>query len=163
MTLSSGAKRELLVIYFVDAVFRVALEKEAEGTIPRDRTDNKLHKINKRIDRRIMALRDRFHHTANIATDHDVAIWLHGKTKHKVLAALSKVTQYNIQLETFGLYLMYANFCERDKPLDPIFAEYNDPNLYFDEIDLMKMTNITEDDEAVAMNVAYTILKDLKG
>ena len=52
MNLSSGAKRELLILFFVRAIFLTASERTLIGTIPRDRS-NKVYSINNQLDRRI--------------------------------------------------------------------------------------------------------------
>lgn len=61
------------------------------------------------------------------------------------------------------MYLMFRNFCERDKPLADEFKEYDNADLYFGNIDLLKMTNISDELENKMMNLAYQVIAELKG
>ena len=163
MVISAGAKKDLLVLFFAKAIFQVALDRETNGSIQRDREDNKLHKINKRIDRRIQALMGKMENTIDEVITPDIANWLHGKTHGKIFSILTRMAKHETQLETMGLYVMYVNFCERKQKLDKLFHGYTDAGIYFDDIDLLKQTNIDEDIEAVAMNLAYDIVSEIKG
>jgi hypothetical protein len=160
--LSSGAKKDLLVLFFVKAIFQVALESETIGSIPRER-DNKLHDINKRIDRRVRALMTRMSNTIDKVINHELAEWLHSKTKGKVFSILTRMAHKDVQLETLGLYMLFVNFCERDKKLDAIFESYVNADLYFDNVDLLKEANVSEDIEAGAMRMAYDVIAEIKG
>lgn len=159
--MSSGAKKDLLVMFFAKAIFETALTKETVGSIPRDRSNQYYHD-NKRIDRRISSFMDKMNKTIDKVIDADLARWLHSKTYSKIFTILSRMAKTEAQLETLGLYVLYVNFCERKKKLDDIFLEYTDSSLYFDDIDLIKKTNITEDHEELSMRMAYEIVVEIK-
>lgn len=158
---SAGAKKDLLVMFFAKAIFETALTKETNGSIPRDRS-NQYHHENKRIDRRISSFMEKMNKTIDQVINADLARWLHSKTHSRIFSILTRMSQTEAQLETLGLYVLYVNFCKRKQKLDDIFTEYQDPNLYFDDIDLIKKTNITDDHEALSMRMAYDVVAEIK-
>lgn len=162
MAISSGAKKELLILFFCKAIFQVALEHNTIGSIPRERL-NKAYIINNRIDRRIKSLVERITATIDATITPDIAEWMHSKTRGVLFSVLMRIAQKDIQLETFAFYMIFVNFCERKQKLDDIFIEYTDANLLFDTVDLLKLTNITEELEADMMNLAYKVCYELKG
>jgi len=162
MKLSSGAKRELLILFFVRAIFLTASERTLTGTIPRDRS-NKVYRINNQLDRRIDSLMQRIDATIDATIDTDNSEWLRKKTSGILSSVLTKIAKFEVQLETFALYLGFINFCERKKPLNNAFKEYSDTDLYFDKIDLLKLANVNDDVEAEMMNLAYKTISELKG
>jgi hypothetical protein len=162
MNLSAGAKKELLILFFCKAIFQTALERETIGSIPRERS-NKTHKINNQLDRRIKSLMDKITATIDATINQDISDWMRSKTKGLLFSILTRIAQNEIQLETFGLYCLFVNFCERTQPLHSIFNEYTDANLYFDNIDLLKLNAINEDLEADMMRLAYHVISELKG
>jgi len=162
MTLSQGAKKELLIIYFAKALIETSKLDYVDGVLRRDRS-NKLHNDNKKIDRRIDSLFSLLQNTADKLTNSDIAGYLHSKAKNKLLLLTKKLCKDDIQLEMLALYVMLINFCERKNPLDSNFDKYTNANMYFDDMDLIKKTNITEDDEQKMMMIAYDAIAFLKG
>ena len=135
--MSSGAKRDLLVLFLCKALLEIALDKDAsEDSIQRDRT-NKHYKLNKKLDSRLNKLYSMLNDTLNKAITKEIAKWLKSKTDFKIYNMLIKIQETEIQLEVLAMYVMYVNFCERDKRLDDIFQAYTDSSLYFDNIDLI--------------------------
>ena len=160
--LSAGAKKELLVLLFSNAMLKTALNPNVDGAIDRPR-ENKYHKLNAQIDRRIIALSSHIEKMMEEVITPEMAFWLKRKNESTVIKVLDSIKDDEIQLEMLGLYVMFVNFCERDKKIDPIFQSFTNCDLYFDEIDLLKKTDLTEDVEAEMMKLAYVIIGELKG
>lgn len=160
--MSQGAKKELLILFFAKAIFKTALEHEAIGSIPRERS-NKAHRVNNQIDRRIKSLMSRIEATIDRTINMEISEWLHSKTKGLLFSVLTRIAQHEVQLETFALYVLFVNFCERKKPLNNEFQEYANAELYFSNIDLLKLTDISDELESKMMNLAYQVISELKG
>lgn len=160
--MSAGARKDLLVLFFAKAIFQTALEIETVGSIPRERS-NKAYRINNQIDRRIKSLMARITATIDRTIDVKTSEWLRSKTKGLLFSVLIRIAQHEVQLETFGLYVLFHNFCERDKPLNDDYQEYTNAELYFSNVDLLKLTNISDELENKMMDLAYRVIAELKG
>lgn len=162
MSLSSGAKKELLVLFFAKSLIKVSMEFEDESLTVRDKA-NKYHRENKKYEKQIMSLMDKVEATIDLAMDNEVGIWLKSKTNSTVSYLLKKIGNERVQLDILALYIMYVNFCERkDKKLDDLFEPFTDSKMYFDNIDLLLKVGINEDDEVEMFNLAYFCLEILK-
>lgn len=164
--ISSGAKTELLILQVIRALFIASIDAEKSdqilGAVVRNRNDNKIHKINARIDRRIKKLMERIDDVFDQNVSKETYQWISKKSEQRIVPALKKVSEYDLPLELIALYMLYVNFCERTKPLIAALEPFANPYLYFDEIDILKKTNFTEDDESNAHDIAIEILKGLR-
>lgn len=162
MSLSSGAKKELLVLFFAKSLIKVSREFKDESLIVRDMA-NKYHRENKKYEKQIMSLMDKVEATIDLAMDNEVGIWLKSKTNSTISYLLKKIADEKVQLDILALYIMYVNFCERnDKKLDSLFEQFTDSKVYFDNIDLLLKVGIKEDDEAEMFNLAYFCLETMR-
>lgn len=164
--LSSGLKRDLIVLLFANMLLKLSANKHYEGLTYRDRS-NKSHKTNARIERRIKKLSDLCESTLDLfagnfsLTDGE---WYRRALHTKVLPTLDYMEQHaKPNLETIGLYVLFVTFCERDKPLDSRLEVFADETLYWSEMDLIKTAGIGDDFENAMMLLAYEVRNTLKG
>lgn len=150
-------------MFFCNSLFQISLDVEKqEGAIIRDR-DNKHHKLNNRIDRRLQTLIEIMKATIDEAMSKEASLYLQKRTKTKIAQLLHTFKNDDVQLETLGFYIMFVNFCERNKKLDDVFKKYTNSDLYFDNIDLLKKANLSENVESEMMRIAYDCVSFLKG
>jgi len=164
---SSGAKKDLLVIFFARSLIYIALDmqkEDAEGTIARDR-DNKHFKENKRIDRRLQRLLDTIDETVSkipaplMAT---LSVWLKKQLAYKVKKVLEKLSHKEIQLEMLALLILFANF-ENRKVLMEIYKKFEDASLYFDDVELLMKVGVSDDTNGDMFLLAYDVVQQIKG
>ena len=164
---SSGAKKDLLVIFFARSLIYIALDlqkEDAEGTIARDR-DNKNHKENKRIDRRLQRLLDVIDETVSEIPKPLIAnlsVWLKKQLAYKVKSVLQKLSHKEIQLEMLALWILFANF-ENRKVLMDIYKKFEDETLYFDDVELLMKVGVSDDTNGDMFLLAYDVIQQIKG
>ena len=74
---------------------------------------------------------------------------------------LIKLSQHEVQLEIFALYLLQVNFEQRPVLLD-IYKWYQNPNNYFDGIDLILECGITEDQNGNMYQLAIKTIQEIR-
>ena len=143
--LSSGAKRDLLVVSFAHAMLVTAETPNQVGVVS---LPNSKH--TQRIRRRAKALRETLHsiYYGNTSkTDHK---WFKNKLDSKMLPLLMKIQNNNVELTSFAIYLIYINFNDnRQLKLDDIFEPLLDADKSFDTLDLIE--EVLSDDATSAM------------
>ena len=162
----SGAKRDLLVLNFCQALILVSKTDDvfADDDIV-NRVSNKKHHLNKRIDRALEALSERMGKTIEgIIQKEGYALskWLKSALNSKVAPTLKSITSKTINLEMLALWIAFVNFAERDKTLIAEFKEYEDANQYFRIIELIGGTDVAKL-EGELFEEAYKIVAILKG
>jgi len=163
---SSGAKKDLLVIFFVRSLIHIALDMqkdEAEGTIARDR-DNKHYKENKRIDKRLQRLLDTIEETVNeipIPLMRTLSVWINKQLASKVKKVIEKLSHKEVQLEMLALWVLFANF-ENRKVLMEVYKKFEDPSLYFDDVELLMKVGVSDDTNGDMFLLAYDVVGQIK-
>ena len=164
--LSSGAKKDLLVLQFCQALITVSKSDDvfADDDIV-NRHSNKDYHLNKRIDKALQALSDRMTKTIKgiIAKEsYTLSKWLKSALNSKVAPTLKSITSKTINLEMLALWICFVNFAERDKTLIAEFKEYEDANQYFRIIELIGGTDVARLENTL-FEEAYKIVAILKG
>jgi len=164
--LSSGAKKDLLVLNFCQALILVSKTDDvfADDDIV-NRVSNKKHHLNKRIDRHLQALIERMGKTIEgIIQKEGYALskWLKSALNSKVAPTLKSITSKTINLEMLSLWIMYVNYSEHKKPLIEEFKQYEDAEQYFKIIELMSGLDVARL-EGPLFQEAYKIVAILKG
>jgi len=163
---SSGAKRDLLVIYFARSLIHIALDmqdEDREGTIERPR-DNKNYKTNKRIDRRLQKLLDTIDETiADIPAPLMItlSVWLKKQLASKIKKVLKGLSEKEIQLEMLALWILFVNF-ENRKVLMSIYKKFTDHTLYFDDVELLMKVGVSDDCNGNMFFLADDIVRQIK-
>ena len=144
--LSSGAKKDLLVLNFCQALILVSKTEDvfSDDDIV-NRVSNKKYHLNKRIDRALEALSERMGKTIEgIIQKEGYALskWLKSALNSKVAPTLKSITSKTINLEMLALWIAFVNFAERDKTLIIEFKEYEEANQYFRIIELIGGTDV---------------------
>ena len=162
MSISAGAKKDLMVVYFCYSTIKISLEDIGDAEI-KQRKDNKNHKLNKRIDRRLEKLMERLEKTISyFMSDYDVATWIRRNLDKRIGKTLLLIQESTLNLEFLALFILYVNFCERDKPLHAEFQWLEDPDIYFNITELIADTKIS-DLESELFLMAYDIVQNIKG
>lgn len=164
--ISSGAKKDLLVLNFCQALILVSKTDDvfADDNIV-NRVSNKKYHLNRRIDNALEALSGRMGKTINGIMQKEgypLSKWLRAALDSKVMPTLKSITAKTINLELLALWIAFVNFAERDKSLITEFKEYEDANQYFRIIELIGGTEVARL-EGELFEEAYKIVAILKG
>ena len=164
--ISSGAKKDLLVLQFCQALILVSKTDDvfADDDIV-NRHSNKDYHLNKRIDKALQALSDRMTKTIEgiIAKEgYTLSKRLKSALSSKVAPTLKSITSKTINLEMLALWIAFVNFAERDKTLIAEFKEYEDANQYFRIVELIGGTEVARL-EGELFEEAYKVVAILKG
>lgn len=164
--LSSGAKKDLLVLEFCQALILVS---KTDDVFSDDdlikRPSNKQYHTNKRIDRALEALSGRMGKTIESIIQkegYELSKWLKSALNSKVAPTLKAITAKTINLELLSLWCLYVCFSETKKPLIEEFEEYRDAEQYLRIIELISETEIAKL-EGTLFEEAYKIVAILKG
>lgn len=164
--LSSGAKRDLLVLQFVTALLTISKTEEVLNDEDLKVRDVKAdYHLNKRIDRATLKLQERMQSTIEHLIKREgmeLSKWLKAHLESKVMPALKSIVAKTINLEMLALWVAFVCFSERDKTLLPEFKEYEDANQYFRIIELMGRTEVARL-EGELFEEAYKVVAILKG
>lgn len=133
--LSSGEKKELLVIQFASGIIKTSMLSERQ-----DGLINLLegHMLTSVIKDASVALDQRLSATFKNNIDSYSATWFKSKLKSKISPLLHKLDKEKVELLSFSIYLLYRNFSDlRNKSLSDRFKEYEDPQQYFYILDMI--------------------------
>lgn len=164
--LSSGAKRDFLVLQFAKSLIEVSKKDESKADDDLfNRDDNKDYKLNRRIDRALDKLSDRMNETINALYKEggrDVAEWTRKNLPRRVGGTLTKIQESTINLEMLAMWVMYVNFAESERKLHKEFEWCRDAEQYFKITELMTDTKIAGLEEAM-FKTAYDVIARIKG
>ena len=166
---SRGTLKDVMVLNYASSMMQVSLNG-AEEAIQRSE-DNKNYHLNKRIERRVEALRERTETIcksvmSNLSNDEKDYL---SKRLNKVASVMKwlEKEQININLELLALYVIYVNFTPNERgnqKLDDRFKELTNPSDYFDtNADMIASTLKHTDAEEKMFMLAYEIVSKLKG
>ena len=166
MSISSGARKDLLILQFALALILVSKTDDvfADDDIV-NRVSNKKYHLNKKIDNRLEALSNRMGKTIEgIIQKEGYALskWLKSALNSKVAPTLKAITAKTINLELLSIWVLYCTFSEHRKPLIPEFREYEDAEQYLKIIELISGTEIAKLENTL-FEEAYKIVAILKG
>jgi len=166
--ISRGALKDFLVLNFAGALFEVSL---ANNTDAIQRTnDNKHYKENKRIDRRIKALRIKTQEVmAEVGSlcDEDKVRYVKKNLDKvgKLLYWFEKNDQ-NINLEILALYIIFVNFDKNERkqmPLHQVYSWFANSDNYLDTNAEMISELLSGNTETKMFLLAYECVSRLKG
>lgn len=159
--MSSGAKKDFLVLCFCYALIEVSQEKIKDSTIIM-RKGNYNH--NKKINRALLKLHTAIKTTVDTEFKKDISLvlWVRKNLDSKIGYALTKATQSTLSLELISLFILFVNFVERSQKLDPIFDQYTKVDTYFRIIDMLNTTEAANV-EGEMFQLAYELIKNIKG
>lgn len=161
MNISSGAKKDLLVLSFINSILSVAMMEETKTNKDLNIRGGD-YKINKKIDRNMIRLQERIHKTITETITPDIAKWIKSNMDKRIGLTLSKIQEQYVNLELMAIWIAYVNFCERDKPLDDRFKWLTDEEQYFRINEMMQKTDSAKLDDKM-FNLAYEIIAMIKG
>ena len=166
MAISSGAKRDLLVLQFVTALLTISKTYEVFNDEDLKVRDVKAdYHLNKRIDRATLKLQERMKSTIQHIIRREgfeLSKWLKAHLESKVMPALKSIVAKTINLEMLALWVAFVCFSERDKALMPEFKEYANAEQYFRIIEMIGGTDVARL-EGELFEEAYTVVAILKG
>ena len=162
---SSGAKKDLLVIFFAHSLINTGLDVQTgDGAIERDK-DNKNHKENNRIDRRLHKLLMVMDETVNAIPKPLMNVlgkWINKQLNSKMQKILQKLSHKEVQLETLAIYILFCNFENRDVLMN-VYKKFTEPSLYFDNLDLLEKVGVSEDTSGDMFFLAHDVISQIKG
>ena len=160
--LSSGFKREVLILALTQALLTISLERsdEVKDNDVKKRKDNKHYKLDRRIDNRLQNVVDLNKKIIEgIYSKYGLEIinYVKKKIRYKVLDTLTKVDTGDVNLELLTLHILYNNFATRDKPLHEAFKPMADHADYIiGTIKLFDNSTVEHlDDDMVDLAITY--------
>lgn len=160
MKLSSGAKKDLMIIKFCKALLDVA--KQEETITDADVSSCSLDDC---IEDKLTKISDRLQSTINEAyksNGWELSIWMNKNLDKRIGVTLTKIQAHSVNLEMLALWVAYTNFCERDKPVASMFSEWLEPEQYLDIIELLSHTEVAKL-EGIMFDLSYEIINNIKG
>lgn len=165
--LSSGAKRDLLVLCFAKSMIDVSKGDEAKSDDNLSpRTDNKDYKINKRIDNNLERINVKLNNTIQDmyeAGGIDTATWVKKNLNKRIAGTLTQIQEETINLEMLAIWILYVNFGNFDKrKLHDNFMWIRESDDFIKIADLMEETGIANI-QGEMFNTAYDVIARIKG
>lgn len=154
--ISAGAKKDLLVLMFAKSPIEESQRTDDEDVL---HIESEVE-----IDKAIDDLSQRLSSTIDkLMQEHgqELLLWLRRATERRVKEALVKIMVKTISLEMLAVWILYVNFCERDKTIIVEFQEYIATEQYLDIICLLEHTNVSKLEQALFLE-AYNVIGVLK-
>ncbi len=169
-SLSGGAKKDLLVLHFALALLTIATERmddlhDSDVTV---REDNKNHKLNKRIDRRLAHISTVCNDTLNDLYQKEegsLARWAKKQVKTKIVKMLATTDSFEVSLEHLSIFILYVNFDESErcgvklfdelKPIGRLSGYLLDTSVLFEESEVAHL-------EGSMFDLAVSYIKTIK-
>lgn len=165
--ISRGVLKDFTVLNFAGACLEISLEKH-DDAIGRDQ-DNSNYKLNKRIDRRVIALRSKTKEILKLIgeqCDQDQAQY--GRKQLQRVGSLLhylESKEINMNLELVAINILYVNFNpneRKNKPLHELYLYFTDYKNFFDEnADLIGST-LPDQTETDMFLLSYDCIERLK-
>ena len=134
--LTSGEKRELLVIQFAQALLTTSGTQAQDGIIYLKEGKE----TTKQIKVLIAPLLLRLQATFRSSIDAENNKWFKSKLNSKIWPLLTDLMLRDVELVSFAISCLYVNFSDnRIQPLSDRFAEYKDAGQYFEILDLIEL------------------------
>jgi hypothetical protein len=144
--LSRGAMKDFMVLQFVHSMIEVSMQDTSKQNIDLLNRDNKSHKLNKKIDKKLEELRDNLKATINMLFKEggrETAEYVKKNLQSRIGGTLTQIQRSTINLEMLAMYVLYVNFAEKQRPLHPLMQWLNDADMIFGITDMMTETAIS--------------------
>lgn len=166
--ISRGALKDFTVLNFAGALLEVSLVGN-DDAIKRE-SGNKHYKENKRIDRRIKALREKtkevLTEVGNLCTEDEAKYAKKSLNKVGKLLYWFEQNDQNINLEILALYIIFINFDANERkqiPLHQVYSWFANSDNYLDTNAEMISELLSGDTETKMFLLAYECVSKLKG
>jgi hypothetical protein len=161
--ISSGAKKDLMVLNFCAALMQVSRlneSKKDESVVSRTNRD---YRINKKIDAALDILFDDIKSVIDeiLSKDAKTALWLKKNLDKRIKKMMIEMQAETVNLEMFAIWVLYVNFAEKQRTLHPLFTKFCDTARYFSILDMMEKTAISEINGDMFI-LAYETIKQIK-
>ena len=144
---SQGAKQDIFIAMFASAMISTSYHEDsiADDTVI-TRKDNRLHKTNRKIDKQLKEVNERIKSLVKNDLDRVTLKFLMDKRLSKMMKVMNDITDQNktVSLESLGVWILHANFVEREKPLDDRIA-------FLQDYDYLKIADMILETEAEAV------------
>jgi hypothetical protein len=164
MRLSSGTRLDLMVVQFAASLIQISLENNCDDDGLIERGSNKGYHLNKRIDRRLQKLHSGLQDTVSslfAEGGKEVALWIRSNLDKRVGKTLLSIQESNVNLESLASWILFINFCERDKPVNKNMVWLQNEKQYFELSDMIGQTEI-KGVEADMYQEAYRAISMIK-
>lgn len=142
--ISSGAKRDLLVIGLCNALLMIRNSEDVKEDKHLTKLNNKSHKVNKKLDMELETLQRRLHdtqtkmyHASNNPTK--LGKWVRGNLDTKITKVLRRLKK-NTNLELLANQILFMNFCDRQLPLHKEYQWIAEESQHYKIFDLLGLT-----------------------
>ena len=133
--LSMGLVKNMGLLNIVYGMLEVSLKYDDNEL--QDRTSNKNHKLNKRIDRRLRTLQQDIQDFIHDQTEENkTELAKRFKKQSHTIRIIEDLVRDEITLEMLAIYVMFVKFCEKEKHESVAF--FNMPDFYMDTIELCR-------------------------
>jgi len=165
--ISSGSKKEMLVIGLVNALIIVSKGQEAKQDKDLTKLNNKSHKQNKKIRLKMDELQKKLSETQTkmyheSGDPRKLGMWVRSKLDSKITKVLGGLRK-DTSLESLAIQILFANFCDnRTKPLHGSYKWLEDEKQLNDIFTLLEETNADTVTESVFYD-ALSAIAIIKG
>ena len=164
--LSSGARKDLLVMTFAKSMIEVSYGEDArsdENLAPR--VDNKDYRANKKIDNALIRLKDKLTESIDklyTIGGKDTVEWIRKNLHKRIGGTLTKIQAEQINLEMLAIWVLYVNFADVKRQLHEEMKWLSDGAQLLKIADMMEETKIS-DLQGDMFNIAYDVIERVKG
>ena len=162
--LSRGAMKDFMVLQFVHSLIEVSMQDTSKQDINLLNRDNKSHRINKKIDKKLEELRDNLKATINLMFKEggrDTTEYIQKNLHSRIGGTLTQIQKDTVNLEMLAMYVLYVNFAEKQRPLHPLMQWLNDADIIFGITDMMSETAISTLENDLFLE-AYSVVSKIK-
>lgn len=162
--LSRGAMKDFMVLQFVHSLIEVSMQDTSKQDINLLNRDNKSHKINKKIDKKLEELRDNLKATINLMFKEggrDTAEYVKKNLHSRIGGTLTQIQKDTVNLEMLAMYVLYVNFAEKQRPLHLLMQWLNNADMIFGITDMMAETVISTLENDLFLE-AYSVVSKIK-
>ena len=157
--------KDFMVLQFVHSLIEDSMQETSKQDINLLNRDNKSHKINKKIDKKLEELRDNLKATINLMFKEggrDTAEYVKKNLHSRIGGTLTQIQKDTVNLEMLAMYVLYVNFAEKQRPLHPLMQWLNDADMIFGITDMMSETAISTLENDLFLE-AYSVVSKIKG
>jgi len=168
--ISSGARKDFMVMLFSYSLVFVSTDETMMDEMERDEnivvsgSDNKNYHKNKRVKRRLEALRDKLSDIAsNVykAGGSELQAWVRKNNDIKIGNALQEIKNKEINLELLAVYILFVNFCEMRNKLLPEFDYLTDHKMLLELAEMIVDAGMGKLEESLFLE-AYNLIRIIK-
>ena len=162
--LSRGAMKDFMVLQFAHSMIEVSMQDTSKIDTDLLNRDNKSHKLNKKIDKKLEELSGKIKDTISLMFKEggiEIVEYVKKNLHTRIGGTLTQIQKDTINLEMLAMYVLYVNFAEKQRPLHPLMQWLSDTDMIFGITDMMSETAIVILENDLFLE-AYSVISKIK-